>query len=299
MSLESILTCIGDAVSRKAGVESVYGTPIHVGDRILIPVARIQYGFGGGDNQGVLGGGGGMEATPVGLLEIHPHGVTFHPIGGGQDPLLQRPEINEVSPGIFKVERPGSGGVHCWLLVNGEQGALVNAPPDAALASFLAEQAGSRKIRIRSIFLNQTDYRHAGGLRDLLQIFPEAGLVAHRSVEHASGFPPLPGEGDPESWRLHLPQEPVRFAHTFDERMCHWDLDGEPLFLIYSPLNNWTDHDVLFRGALLTGDGSAGSVGPEARAETMASVARSLSGSYDIHTTLPSQGEPRAGLSLI
>jgi len=57
-------------------VKSVFGEPISAHGKTLIPVARIAYGFGGGKKlepgnpQGGEGGGGGIHAAPVGVIEI-------------------------------------------------------------------------------------------------------------------------------------------------------------------------------------------------------------------------------------
>ena len=57
--LETIL----EPISRSASVKSIYGDPISVNGKTIIPVARIAYGFGGGS-------GGGVYAQPVGVLEV-------------------------------------------------------------------------------------------------------------------------------------------------------------------------------------------------------------------------------------
>jgi uncharacterized spore protein YtfJ len=57
-----------------AGVESVYGPPIERGDRTVVPIVRVVYGFGGGFGEGEegtgSGGGGGLRAIPAGALEV-------------------------------------------------------------------------------------------------------------------------------------------------------------------------------------------------------------------------------------
>jgi uncharacterized spore protein YtfJ len=78
-----------------AGVESVYGTPVAAGDRTIVPVARVRYGFGGGfgssdeggagDESGEGGGvGGGLTADPVGVVELTPNGVRLVRFGGAR-----------------------------------------------------------------------------------------------------------------------------------------------------------------------------------------------------------------------
>lgn len=68
-----------DGLSENASVRRVYGDPIEVEGKNIIPVARVGYGFGGGFGSGPEtsedggeggGGGGGVKTTPVGVLEV-------------------------------------------------------------------------------------------------------------------------------------------------------------------------------------------------------------------------------------
>lgn len=63
------------------GAKAVYGEPVTVGSRTVIPVAQVAYGFGGGtdDDSGGGGGGGGVFATPVGALELTDETTRFVP----------------------------------------------------------------------------------------------------------------------------------------------------------------------------------------------------------------------------
>src|SRR4051812_16379786 len=69
--------------------EVVYGEPKVVGDKTIIPVAKISARGGGGGGRGAKddgsrGGGMGMgvtmNVTPVGVVEISPSGTRFIPI---------------------------------------------------------------------------------------------------------------------------------------------------------------------------------------------------------------------------
>ena len=63
----------------------MYGDPVNVGGRTVIPIARVSYGFGAGGSEevkserGGSGGGAGMSARPVGALEITEAGTRFIP----------------------------------------------------------------------------------------------------------------------------------------------------------------------------------------------------------------------------
>ena len=93
--LENIATRLGQSAS----VKNVYGEAIVAGDKTIIPVAQIAYGFGGGygrskkklpksNNQTEnkkrkhgegLGSGGGILVKPKGVYEISKQGTKFIP----------------------------------------------------------------------------------------------------------------------------------------------------------------------------------------------------------------------------
>lgn len=89
MKLEDIFEAIED-MRDKASVSAVFGEPVVVGERTIIPVADIKYGFGLGYGEGPAksdeeeeppvgsqggGAGGGIAARPVAVLEITADGV--------------------------------------------------------------------------------------------------------------------------------------------------------------------------------------------------------------------------------
>lgn len=77
-------------VSTIGGARLCYGEPVRTGERVVIPVSRVSAaggaGFGSGhdpakESWGDGGGGGGMlEATPVGFIDIGPEGARFEAI---------------------------------------------------------------------------------------------------------------------------------------------------------------------------------------------------------------------------
>ena len=95
--LENLATRLGQS----ATVKNVYGEPIVAGDKTIIPVAQIMYGFGGGYDYGKkpkkfsmqenvseedaekknigegLGGGGGIVARPKGVYQISKCGKVY------------------------------------------------------------------------------------------------------------------------------------------------------------------------------------------------------------------------------
>jgi uncharacterized spore protein YtfJ len=76
----------------RAGAASVYGEPIVVEGKTLIPCAKLAFGFGGGSGADRArsggpdavgregsGGGGGVAAKPIGVLEVTGAGTRFIP----------------------------------------------------------------------------------------------------------------------------------------------------------------------------------------------------------------------------
>jgi uncharacterized spore protein YtfJ len=77
MDLAEIIHGIGETVSAGATVKSVYGEPVTVGQRTILPVATVRFSFGGGG--GAEGGGAGarVSAQPCGIVEVTPEGARF------------------------------------------------------------------------------------------------------------------------------------------------------------------------------------------------------------------------------
>jgi uncharacterized spore protein YtfJ len=80
---EDTVLSLSDNFATKANAKSVYGEPIHVGSRTIVPVAKVGYLLGatsGGRNGEAVGGGsggGGVLARPVGYIEITDAGTRY------------------------------------------------------------------------------------------------------------------------------------------------------------------------------------------------------------------------------
>ena len=79
------------ALARLTGARLCFGKPVQLKDRTVIPVASVRtaggYGFGN-DHQAHGGGGGGaLDARPVGFIEITPEGTRFERINDGRTTL--------------------------------------------------------------------------------------------------------------------------------------------------------------------------------------------------------------------
>jgi len=92
MSATEMLQRIGETLGSTANVRAVFGDPIEVQGKTVVPVAKVAYGFGaglgtgrgkGGDDSGRNaeggGGGGGVRAFPAGALEITADHTRFVP----------------------------------------------------------------------------------------------------------------------------------------------------------------------------------------------------------------------------
>ena len=89
MNATELLQKIGETIGTTATVKSVFGEPIRLDGKTVVPVAKVAYGFGGGvgsrksgavdrpDEGG--GGGGGVRAFPAGALEITDTSTRFVP----------------------------------------------------------------------------------------------------------------------------------------------------------------------------------------------------------------------------
>ncbi len=85
-----------------ASVKTVYGEPIVVDQKTIIPVAKVMLGFGGGFGSGHAkatgdstdtpdkgrgeggGGGGSLRVQPIGIIEITAKRTRFRPLGVGR-----------------------------------------------------------------------------------------------------------------------------------------------------------------------------------------------------------------------
>ncbi|MDP8958014.1 MAG: hypothetical protein M3N51_02170 [Actinomycetota bacterium] len=92
VDLQQVMDEISSRIEEGASQRAVFGDPVQLGERIVIPVAKVRWGGGGGGGKGASGsgeGGGGIglgvAAVPVGFIEVTPHGAIFNPI---QDPTL-------------------------------------------------------------------------------------------------------------------------------------------------------------------------------------------------------------------
>lgn len=84
MSERSFLERMADQLQLHASAKQVYGEPVERDGTTIIPVAKVQWGFGGGGlGRGPAergGGGGGARAYPTGYIELRGGKAEFRPI---------------------------------------------------------------------------------------------------------------------------------------------------------------------------------------------------------------------------
>ena len=86
MNTKELIDSAVEHLKASASVKTVYGDPLVVDGKTVIPVAKVAYGFGGGTGKGPgdkgegEGAGGGVAAKPVGVVEIDKGETKFVPI---------------------------------------------------------------------------------------------------------------------------------------------------------------------------------------------------------------------------
>ena len=89
---ETLVERIGHLLQVHASAKSVFAEPVERDGTTVIPVAKVQWGFGGGGlGAGVLGrggAGGGIRATPTGFIEIRDGHAEFRPIRDASDAIV-------------------------------------------------------------------------------------------------------------------------------------------------------------------------------------------------------------------
>jgi uncharacterized spore protein YtfJ len=92
MNATEMLEKISESLGSTATVKTVFGEPIQIEGKTVVPVAKVAYGFGAGGGRGPMkhngdsaeqpeggGGGGAARAFPAGALEITQKQTRFIP----------------------------------------------------------------------------------------------------------------------------------------------------------------------------------------------------------------------------
>ena len=65
MENEIFLNKISTQIGESASVKKVFGEPIQAGDKVIMPVAQVAYGFGGGFGKGHFKGKAAIKEDSV------------------------------------------------------------------------------------------------------------------------------------------------------------------------------------------------------------------------------------------
>jgi uncharacterized spore protein YtfJ len=88
--MSDLLSRLSESIQIHANAKQVYGEPVERDGTTIIPVARVQWGFGGGGiGRGPAergGGGGGAQAIPTGFIELKNGVAEFRPIADPNSP---------------------------------------------------------------------------------------------------------------------------------------------------------------------------------------------------------------------
>lgn len=74
MNDQTLIERVAELIQVNANAKQVYGEPVERDGTTIIPVAKVQWGFGAGSmGHGAIergGGGGGARAIPAGFIEM-------------------------------------------------------------------------------------------------------------------------------------------------------------------------------------------------------------------------------------
>ena len=84
----SFVERVAERMGMQASAKAVYAEAVECDGVTVIPVAKVRWGFGGGTGRkrgkGGKGAGGGLQAAPLGYIEIKEGQTEFKPI---RDPM--------------------------------------------------------------------------------------------------------------------------------------------------------------------------------------------------------------------
>jgi len=112
MTIESAVKDIAAALEKESNTKAVFGEPVKLDSKIVIPVAAVRIGAGGAavappaNSSDVMkalfggGGGGAYDLRPVGFISEHDGEVVFTPI---HLDVRGKPFLTEASHGLGRV----------------------------------------------------------------------------------------------------------------------------------------------------------------------------------------------------
>jgi uncharacterized spore protein YtfJ len=112
MALEEVVKQVAQALEMEGNSKVVFGEPVKLESKTVIPVAQVRLGAGGGgvmpggETSGLLkalisgGGGGGFDVRPVGFIHERDGEVVFTPI---HLDVRNKPFLTEAASGLGRV----------------------------------------------------------------------------------------------------------------------------------------------------------------------------------------------------
>jgi glyoxylase-like metal-dependent hydrolase (beta-lactamase superfamily II) len=157
-------------------------------------------------------------------------------------------KVSHPAPGILMLGPYGPYRNAVWLLVNGDEAALVEMPPYRPKRDARPWQAARRCLRkigarLKYALLSHAHLDHCLSLMHFRETFPEARFVGHRSQLENRLMGRITG------WRPYQV-----FDEVFESETHVLDLNGEPLLLIHCPKHSESDLFIIYRGTAITGD---------------------------------------------
>ena len=91
-SADRFIGTMAEKIGAVARAATIFGEPVERDGVTVVPVAKARWGFGGGVGQRKgedgAGGGGGVQVTPVGYIEMRNGQAEFRPIRTVSVPLM-------------------------------------------------------------------------------------------------------------------------------------------------------------------------------------------------------------------
>lgn len=114
MGLEDVMKEVTSELERLVSAKTVVGEPVIAGDKTILPITKVSFGFGSGGGEGSKnnvesgfggGGGGGAKIEPVAFLVISDEGVRLMTLSGNND----LGKLLDAVPGVYEKIRSVKG----------------------------------------------------------------------------------------------------------------------------------------------------------------------------------------------
>jgi sporulation protein YtfJ len=114
MGLEDVMKEVTSELERLVSAKTVVGEPVIAGDKTILPITKVSFGFGSGGGEGSKnnvesgfggGGGGGAKIEPVAFLVISDEGVRLMTLSGNND----LGKLLDAIPGVYEKIRAVKG----------------------------------------------------------------------------------------------------------------------------------------------------------------------------------------------